>query len=201
APDDAGLQRLWLDVSGRAGVNSDPAGAEVSIAAYRTPDKWISIGRTPLADVRVPRALLRVRITKEGYQTIEGSMEPPGATYRLDPIRAVPADMVRITGGPSRVPSAGPIDVAEFWMGRFEVANKEFKAFVDQGGHRRQEFGREGFAEGGGLVSRADAMARFRDSTGAPGPAVWRAGTYPEGQDDFPVRGVSWFEAAAYAVF
>jgi len=27
------------------------------------------------------------------------------------------------------------------------------------------------------------------------------SGDYPEGQDEFPVTGVSWFEAAAYAVF
>ncbi len=31
------------------------------------------------------------------------------------------------------------------------------------------------------------------------GPAGWEVGRYPEGQDDFPVGGVSWYEAAAYA--
>ena len=29
----------------------------------------------------------------------------------------------------------------------------------------------------------------------------WRSGTYPAGEDDYPVRGVSWYEAAAYAEF
>ena len=44
-------------------------------------------------------------------------------------------------------------------------------------------------------------MAYFRDATGRPGPASWELGTYPEGKDEEPVGGVSWFEAAAYAAF
>ena len=44
-------------------------------------------------------------------------------------------------------------------------------------------------------------IERFRDGTGRPGPATWRSGTYPDGQADFPVGGVSWYEATAYAVF
>ena len=44
-------------------------------------------------------------------------------------------------------------------------------------------------------------MAEFRDTTGRPGPATWELGKYPEGQDDWPVGGLSWYEAAAYARF
>ena len=40
-------------------------------------------------------------------------------------------------------------------------------------------------------------MARFVDATGRPGPATWDAGSYPEGQENYPVTGVSWYEAAA----
>ena len=42
-------------------------------------------------------------------------------------------------------------------------------------------------------------MAQFRDATGRPGPATWEMGSYVAGQDDYPVAGVSWYEAAAYA--
>ena len=44
-------------------------------------------------------------------------------------------------------------------------------------------------------------MDLFRDSTGRPGPATWEAGHYPAGQADYPVGGVSWYEASAYAEF
>ena len=46
-----------------------------------------------------------------------------------------------------------------------------------------------------------EASARFLDATGRPGPATWQLGSYPEGQADFPVGGISWFEARAYAQF
>jgi hypothetical protein len=42
-------------------------------------------------------------------------------------------------------------------------------------------------------------MARLVDRTGRPGPATWEVGSFPEGQDDYPVGGVSWYEAMAYA--
>jgi hypothetical protein len=45
------------------------------------------------------------------------------------------------------------------------------------------------------------ALAELRDRTGRPGPSTWKLGTYPDGRDDFPVDGVSWYEAAAYAEF
>ena len=37
--------------------------------------------------------------------------------------------------------------------------------------------------------------------TGRPGPATWELGTYPQSEDDLPVRGVSWYEAGAYCYF
>jgi hypothetical protein len=44
-------------------------------------------------------------------------------------------------------------------------------------------------------------MVLFRDRTGRPAPATWEEGSYPPGEEDFPVSGVSWYEAAAYAEF
>src|SRR4030042_4583335 len=44
-------------------------------------------------------------------------------------------------------------------------------------------------------------MKEFIDRTGRPGPSTWEGGTYPDGQEEFPVTGVSWYEAAAYAAF
>ncbi len=39
----------------------------------------------------------------------------------------------------------------------------------------------------------------YSQATDRPPPKPWQAMKYPEGQDDFPVTGVSFFDAAAYA--
>ena len=70
---------------------------------------------------------------------------------------------------------------------------------MDDGGYRRPELWREPFLSDGTVLAFDAAMARFRDATGRPGPATWEMGAYVPGQDDYPVAGVSWYEAAAYA--
>ncbi len=201
-PDDRRLYQLWLDVSIPAAVTTDPAGADVGLAPYRTrATSWFPLGRTPLKGVRIPRGLFRVRITKAGFQTIEGSGSPPGLRYRLDPVNTVPSGMVRVVGGgdPVRVGLVGVLD--DYWLDRFEVTNRQFKEFVDQGGYRRRDYWREPFIEGEKSVPWEEAVDRFRDATGRPGPATWKSGTYADGQAECPVGGVSWYEAAAYAAF
>ena len=169
-PDDPHLYQLWLDVSMPAFVTTDPAGADVAIAPYRTRTaSWFSLGRTPLDGVRMPRGLIRVRISKAGFQPIEGSGSPPGMRYRLDPVEAVPPGMVRVVGGrdPVRFGLAGELD--DYWIDRFEVTNRQFKEFVDQGGYRRRDYWREPFIEGGRSVSWEAAVGRFHDATRTAG--------------------------------
>jgi len=113
----------------------------------------------------------------------------------------VPPGMVRVVGGhdPVRLGLAGELD--DYWIDRFEITNGQFKEFVDRGGYRRRDYWREPFIEGGRSLSWEAAVGRFHDATGRPGPATWKSGTYPDGQAEFPVGGVSWYEAAAYAAF
>ena len=81
------------------------------------------------------------------------------------------------------------------------MTNRQFKEFVDRGGYADRAYWREPFVESGRPLEWERAIERFRDATGRPGPATWKGGTYPDGQADFPVGGVSWYEAAAYAAF
>ena len=88
-----------------------------------------------------------------------------------------------------------------FFIDRYEATNKEYKRFVDSGGYQKKDYWKYPFRKGAQTLSWEEAMKQFIDSTGRPGPATWEAGTYPPGQDDFPVRGVSWYEASAFAEF
>jgi hypothetical protein len=72
---------------------------------------------------------------------------------------------------------------------------------VDQGGYAKREYWTEPFVKDGRTLSWEEATGSFRDATGRPGPAAWELGSYPDGQGEYPVGGVSWFEAAAYARF
>jgi len=202
-PDDPRLRHLWLEVAIPANVVTDPPGAEVSFAPYEaSTTEWSFLGKTPLQRVPIPRRLFRLRITKAGFQTIEGT-GAPGALqrYRLDPVAEVPPGMVRVVRGHDEVRSGSIADVDDFWIDRFEITNEKFKQFVEQGGYRKRDYWRERFEDGGRALPWESAMARFVDKTGRPGPATWASGTYPDGQGDFPVGGVSWYEAAAYAAF
>jgi hypothetical protein len=108
--------------------------------------------------------------------------------------------MVRVASATTIIGPAAAT-VKDFWIDKFEVTNQQFKAFVDKGGYRSREYWKEPFVDGGRRVSWENAMAAFRDTRGRPGPSTWELGTYPEGQADMPVAGVSWYEAAAYAAF
>ena len=198
--DDPQLKQLWIDSTFEVTIETNPPGADIALKGYGadTAD-WIPMGRTPLTNVRVPNGPLRVRITKEGMVPIEAEGFA-SFRYTLDPLTAVVPGMVRVNGATA---SLGPtsVPVKDFWIDKLEVTNRDFKLFVDKGGYRSREYWKEPFVDREHVVSWEEAMNAFRDTTGRPGPSTWELGTYPEGQEDMPVAGVSWYEAAAYAAF
>jgi formylglycine-generating enzyme required for sulfatase activity/cephalosporin-C deacetylase-like acetyl esterase len=92
-------------------------------------------------------------------------------------------------------------NVPAFAIERHDVTNEHYLEFVDAGGYGKREYWKQPFQKGGRVLSWEEALAQFRDATGRPGPAGWQQGDYPAGREDYPVSGVSWYEAAAYAEF
>lgn len=86
-------------------------------------------------------------------------------------------------------------------IGTYEVTNAEFSEFIVGGGYGDERYWEHEFVRDGQVLSWQQAMAEFRDATGRPGPSVWEGGAYPAGEGSYPVRGISWYEAAAYAEF
>lgn len=199
-PGDTYLQQLWTNAAWETQLTSDPPGAEVSVKGFLSKGDWIPLGTTPLT-ARAPFGMLRWRATKPGYEPLEFS----GATQDVKSISLVPtADahrrMVFVPRGAADL-DIGSVDVPDYWIDKYEVTNREFKQFVDAGGYSKPEYWREPFVRDGRTLEWKDAVTQFRDSTGRPGPSTWDVGEYPTGQDDYPVSGVSWYEAAAYAVY
>jgi eukaryotic-like serine/threonine-protein kinase len=220
-PGDQALQKLWPEVSLAISVHSEPPGAEVYMKPYRAADAmWEYMGRSPISHLRVPFGLLRWRAEKYGFQTAEvlstslhNGREVQdflgGTTVNLSLTESgtVPDGMVRVPGGevdvklPGIESAGSTVNLPDYWMDRYEVTNRAFKQFVDAGGYRKREYWKQPFVENGKILSWEEAMSRFRDKAGRPGPPTWELGNYPEGQGDYPVTGVSWYEAAAYAEF
>ncbi|MGH7516891.1 MAG: protein kinase domain-containing protein [Gemmatimonadales bacterium] len=210
-PGDSTLAALWPSFADTVTIRSEPEGAQVYWKRYaEAAAPGIPIGTTPVPAARIPFRLSRIRLEKPGYRALEVAIWPsfaPRAPFVLDSDTVAAADgMVRVAGGETDVNLPGldhlePLRLGDYLIGRYEITNRAFKRFVDSGGYERRELWKHPFVRQRRELSWSDAMARFTDRTGRPGPAAWEAGTYPEGQADHPVTGVSWFEAAAYAAF
>jgi formylglycine-generating enzyme required for sulfatase activity/dienelactone hydrolase/predicted Ser/Thr protein kinase len=197
---DPAFERVWRALTIPMSVRSEPEGAEAFFKDYLTPGApWERIGTTPLRDVLVPFGYKRWRFTKAGFEPLEVIL---GAVDRapvvLVPKGAAPAGMARVPRGR---PEGAEFELPDTWLDVHEVTNRQYKEFVDRGGYRERRYWTEPFVKDGRALTWDAAMALFRDSTGRPGPATWELGSYPEGQAEYPVGGISWYEASAYAAF
>jgi len=211
-PNNQRLAKLWPVVSQVASIDTAPAGADVSYRPYEATDAaWTFLGRTP-TELRVPRAMLRWKLEKRGFAPVEDSAGIGSGryklTHRLDTPDTVPQGMVRVSSGGSPFSIFIPgldhlpeVEIGDFWIDRYEVTNQAFKKFVDDGGYQNRSLWKEPFESGGRTVRWEEAVALFHDSTGRPGPSSWELATYPRGQENYPVSGISWYEAAAYAAY
>lgn len=202
APDDPEILDRWNDVTTASPITSDPPGADVAFREYSGNDEgWIDLGRTPVT-ARHPMGLLRWRVTKDGFDGVEIAPDHPGFQAALVPRGTTPAGMVFVPAGTFALDSNSmEARLPPYWLDKYEVTNRAFKDFIDKGGYRDPKYWDVPFVRDGRTLSWAAAMNEFRDRTGRPGPSTWELGSYPDGQEDFPVSGVSWYEAAAFARF
>ena len=211
-PDDSRLAALWDRISVRQATTSNPPGADVYFKGWANGDAaWTYLGRTPIEGAVIPRGAFRWKVEREGFDPHEFLLPPYAPNFgpiQVDLAEAgsIPADMVKITHPTLTLNLTGfdfsrPYQAGDFLADKYEVTNRQFKEFVDAGGYSKPEHWKHAFAQNGRPLTRAQAMNQFRDRTGRPGPSTWEVGTYPSTQDDYPVSGVSWYEAAAYAEF
>jgi eukaryotic-like serine/threonine-protein kinase len=202
APHDPALSKVESEVLWPLPIHTTPPGANVYFRDYNEPHaEWQYLGKTPLETNRLPLGLYAFRFSKDGYETVEASGDLTLGSRILDPAGTLPPGMVHVPAGSVNLGGSSSMKVDDFLIDKFEVTNREFKEFLDAGGYRNPRFWKFPVSANGRLLSFSQSMELFRDKTGRPGPSVWQLGSYPDGQDDYPVSGISWYEAAAYAEF
>jgi len=216
-PTDPVLADAIPTTSVTASIATDPPGADVYVRPYDQPDaEWSLLGQSPVDAARMPLYTgVQIRVEKEGYDSREVASGVPGFYFGRAPAEPIvlreagttPPEMVFVPGGdyPVRITgfnSGELVHVGPFLIDRYEVTNAEYKEFIDAGGYQDRKYW-EGldFERDGRRLSWEQAMAAFVDQTNRPGPSTWELGAFPQGRGDYPVSGVSWYEAVAYNRF
>jgi gamma-glutamyl hercynylcysteine S-oxide synthase len=94
------------------------------------------------------------------------------------------------TGAPVLHTSGRLVRVEPFFLDRYPVTNRQFYEFVAAGGYEEMALWDP---------SVWPAVLDMVDQTGMPGPRFWKDGCYAPGEEDLPIVGVGWYEAAACA--
>ena len=212
--EDPVLAGLFPQITAPPMFSVQGTGTRVSEKPYKAADAAWQLLEGPLEKVRLPRGTYRWRVETNGGTTIEFARNVGDVNIGTAPFEkitppakgAIDDAMVPIGA------SMAPVDISgfatedsvlldQFSIGRHEVTNREFKEFVAAGGYTKPDYWKHDIVQNGRKLAFEDAMALFHDTSGKPGPATWELGDFPAGQGDFPVSGVSWYKAAAYAEF
>jgi serine/threonine protein kinase/dienelactone hydrolase len=213
-PGDLQLQDLMQQVSSLWSIKTSPANARIYIKDYgkKEADWWL-LGNSPVENIRISRGFKMYKIVKDGFAERCGFFGtdtivtiPLNISVRLVSEKVVSPGMVFIEGGYYSLSSwyqthSDPFQLNDYQIDKFEVTNKEYMEFVNAGGYQEKKYWDNEFVRDGRVLSWKEAMAEFVDKTGQPAPATWEFGQYPDGKEEYPVSGVSWYEAAAYAKF
>jgi len=210
-PDNEQLQEYITKSSVKINITSEPAGAEVFVKLYNSPEsEWKSIGVTPMDSLEMPIGALRWMIHKQGYDTVKAA----ALTFRwgdpssrlllvgqdfhrdLDLKGELPTDMVKVSGA-----SLAYGQIPEFYIDLYEVTSQKYADFIKQGGYNNKQYW-IALIDNMSIPDRwKEVVLTFVDSSGIIGPSTWKDGTFPAGKENHPVSGVNWYEACAYAKF
>ena len=192
------------NVACRLAIETEPDGrGGVDEGLPPTRGDWQPLGTTPIRD-----AACRSGTTGGGSRSRDSRRsKPPGRCASKRAARpglaAVPPGMVRVAGRErSRSGAFPPCTLDDFWIDKYEVTNGQFKEFVDAGGLSRNASTGSSRSSGTGASSPwEEAMASSATRPGVPGPRPGSSARFPRATSNYPVDGVSWYEAAAYAEF
>jgi iron(II)-dependent oxidoreductase len=114
------------------------------------------------------------------------SYTPPGEVFLHAPL----TDLGDQDEDEEDQPPGRTVKVEPFFLDSYPVTNRQYQQFVSAGGYENMSLWEP---------EVWPAVLDLVDRSGCPGPRSWRDGRFPKGQEDHPVTGVCWYEAAAFA--
>ena len=194
-PDDPTVKNALPMISDNLSVNSSEADASVYLTRYTADDSTKGlrefIGKTPIINHTIARGDYLFEVEKEGFapfrRTISGNPEvywdltfnPPPTTIdvKLFALSDIPERMVFVPGGEYQLaswkkPTSVKVEIADFFIDRYEVSNQEFREFVTAGGYLKKEYWKFPIIRENKLAKWDTVVPGFKDKTGLPAPEV-----------------------------
>jgi len=205
------LKEAFKLFSFNADIELEQSGVEVFYKPNnKLESKWKIVGVLPLKNKLMPRGFLRMKFEKPGFYSLENIV---GFNYRsrLPKIKLLSKtpennNEIFIAGGNYTLTIPGldhieAVEIGNYHIDKFEVTNLDYMKFINDGGYQNPVYWVNKFMIKEKFVNRETAMKMMVDKSGMPGPSTWTGGQYPKGQDNYPVSGISWYEASAYAKY
>jgi len=173
-----------------------------------TIEDWELLGISPLKNIRVPQKWLELKLVYKDNIFFTGTH--PYYLNNNDNVFILPKDDYKIDSNfvlflgkntKLRFPGIDHLKnkkIGAYALSKYEVTNIEFQKFVKDSGYSKPEYW-DFPINIGTKTYDFNSVENFVGEFGKPGPSNWSYSKFPKGQEDFPVTGISWFEARAYA--
>lgn len=191
-PADSHLRQIRDANTQLVDVTSQPEGAQVSIEDYMTPDgPALNLGTTPLKSVRIPRGYFRWSVKPGVGKMVVAPGTERAMDFPLALAQKAPPGMVYAAGGPWEnfngfIGWMGPYHFPAYDVDRYEVSNREYQEFVNEGGYEKPQYWPAKFyrSRTNTAIERSNGIVSRHDRP--PRPLHLDGRTLSRGQGRFP---------------
>jgi len=190
-------------------IDSKPLGAKVFYSKNTVDDEEeYYIGETPINNIRLPRGAIKLKFTKDGFKDrlilSNFGWTAPFRAPILSALNSPP--MIHIDSSMVNISIAGVVNTngkitPEYLIDENETTNDEYFNFLKSSEYNDPNLWKNIIKKHKIIGFNIDDIINFIDNTGRQGPSTWSIGKYEIGEENFPVLGISWFEALAYCEF